>query len=101
MKVEIDIPDETIRRLIKSSIEQQATLDYYGKPNGPFADQVKILALEQTESLVQQIDIPTMVQERIDLLLTPTLETIIDQQIKTAAKKAVKVAMDKHQETQP
>jgi hypothetical protein len=42
-----------------------------------------------------------MIQSRITSTLIPTLESIIDQQIKTAAKKAVKAAMDKHQETQP
>jgi hypothetical protein len=101
MKVEIDIQDATINRMIQSTLERQATLDHYGKPTGPLAESIKAIADDQIQSVLVGMDLKEMVQQRIHLSLIPTLETIIDQQIKAAAKKAVKAEMDKKQETQP
>ena len=101
MKVEIDIQDETIKRMIKSTLETQARLDHYGKANGPLAESVNQITNDHIQSILLELDLSNLVRERIDLSLIPTLETVIDQKIKAAAKKAVKAAMDQHQETQP
>ena len=100
MRIEFEIPDTTINKMITSTLETQAKLDQYGRTNGPLAQSVKMIAEEQVQSALSELDLSEMVRKLIDISLIPTLETIIDNQIKAAAKKAVKAAMDK-QETQP
>ena len=101
MRIEIEIPDTTINKMITSTLETQARLDPYGRANGPLAESVKKIAEEQIQSSLSELDLSEIVRERVHFSLIPTLETIIDNQIKVEAKKAVRAAMNQRQETQP
>lgn len=95
MKLEFEIPDEVIKQVIKSRLEGQASTDYHGRiVNGPLADAIIKIADDQIQSALLGLDLSELVQKRVDHSLIPTLESIIDQQIKANAKKAVKQAME-------
>ena len=100
MRIVFEIPDTAIHKSICSEIERQSSLDHYGRANGPLAEAAIKVVNQQVNQFVSQIDLTDMIQARITSTLIPTLESIIDQQIKSAAKKAVKAEMEKHQETQ-
>jgi uncharacterized membrane protein YheB (UPF0754 family) len=100
MKVEFELNDARVNGAINRILEDQAVL-YYNEPKGPLAKAVVELVNENVGQIVSKIDLTDMIQARITTQLMPTLEAIIEQQIKTAAKKAVKAAMDQRQETQP
>jgi uncharacterized membrane protein YheB (UPF0754 family) len=99
VKIEFNLDDTRVNDVINRAIEGLAVL-YYDEPKGPLAKAVVELVNEQVQQIVSKIDLTDMIQARITSKLMPTLEAIIEQQIKAAAKKAVKAAMDKRQEMQ-
>jgi len=100
MRIAFELDDARLNGAINRVLEDQAVL-YYNEPKGPLSKAIVEIVNEQVGQIIETIDLTDMIQARITTQLMPTLEAIIEQQIKTAAKKAVKAAMDQRQETQP
>jgi hypothetical protein len=93
MKIEFEISDDTIKKSISKQLETWFSVDLWGRAGGEMAVAVHSAIKTHVTDAIAAIDVSKLVAERIREKMMPTIQQMIDMELKAAAKKAVKAAM--------
>ena len=93
MKVEIEIPDETVALAVKEAGARALGLNWENRCNGPVAKTINTLAAEQMNAAIAAMDIGAIVADQVEKMAKPMVIDEIRRKLAAEAKKAAAAAV--------
>ena len=97
MRIEIEIPDETGRATITKAAAMVIGRDPWDseKVTGSMAEYLRGEIERQIKAHIDAVDLSTEIATVVEAQMMPTIREVIERELKSAARKAVKAEMEK------